>query len=53
MTWGSNATFMPVPCRFCGTQCCDDEASGLNSHEMACPRRSVLRVVWLWLKGEL
>lgn len=37
MTWGSNATYNVIPCRFCGEDSIDDEDNGLNSHEQNCP----------------
>lgn len=39
MTWGSNATYNEIKCRFCGDTCIDDRDEGLSSHELECPRR--------------
>jgi hypothetical protein len=44
MTWGSNASFRDIPCRFCGQSQTDDTDEGLSTHESACEKRPLNRI---------
>lgn len=39
MTWGANASFKTITCRYCGGAAIDDRDEGLSSHEEDCDRR--------------
>lgn len=45
MTWGSNATFDTVACRYCGGNMIDDRDEGESTHEQGCSRRPLWRGV--------
>lgn len=36
MTWGSDATFLKIKCRYCGGDMVDDRDSGPTSHHLTC-----------------
>lgn len=53
MTWGSNATYATISCRYCDCDMIDDSDEGESSHERVCRRRpmwrkalDVLRDLW-------
>jgi len=39
MSWGSNASFRQIPCKFCGNDQTDDTDEGLSTHESVCHDR--------------
>lgn len=39
MTWGSNASYDTIPCRWCGADCVDDTDEGESSGERFCCHR--------------
>lgn len=47
MTWGSNATYAKVKCRYCGGPDIDDADSGLSTHERVCPVRIARHGGWI------
>lgn len=51
MTWGSNATFDPVPCPYCGQLMVDDTEQWPTSHMRICERRSWWRKALAWLRA--
>lgn len=57
MTWGSNASYDHMPCRYCGEDSIDDRDEGDNSHELECPQRHRTRnrllvlIMWLSIFG--
>lgn len=46
MTWGSNATFRPIRCRWCGIEHIDDRDDE-STHEISCARRPNRLIRWL------
>jgi hypothetical protein len=46
MGWGTNATFGPSLCRYCGKDDIDDRDQGHSRHELACEKRPWWTFIW-------
>lgn len=48
MTWGSNASFALIPCRYCGEMNVDDCDMRPTTHERSCAKRSMWQRIRAW-----